>query len=168
MSFARYRRLLRARGVCPKATTGCPRDRPPRTAGVDDKVNSFAITGDTRTPDAPETAKLAWSRSNFLASGWAEEDLLKPIVTVAAPYSNNMPCNNQHRELAGHRAEEELRDQRVAVVPRAAGEQCGVQRVRRGEREQRRREREPKQRQEQRKLQRGEREREGRGGQDVL
>ena len=100
MSFARYRRLLRARGVCSKATTGCPRDRPPRTAGVDDKVNSFAITGDTRTPDAPETAKLAWSRSNFLASGWAEEDLLKPIVTVAAPYSNNMPCNNQHRELA--------------------------------------------------------------------
>ena len=56
-------------------------------ADVGGKVNSFAITGDVRTPSAPETAKVAWSRSNFRASGWKEEDFLKPIVTIAAPYS---------------------------------------------------------------------------------
>merc|ERR1719221_1239381 len=48
----------------------------------------------------PKTAKVAWSRSNFRASGWKEKDFLKPIVTIAAPYSNNMPCNNQMRDLA--------------------------------------------------------------------
>ena len=69
-------------------------------ADVGGKVNSFAITGDVRTPSAPETAKVAWSRSNFRASGWKEEDFLKPIVTIAAPYSNNMPCNNQFKDLA--------------------------------------------------------------------
>ena len=72
----------------------------PRQASVSGKVNSFAITGDVRTPSAPETAKVAWSRSNFRASGWKEEDFLKPIVTIAAPYSNNMPCNNQFKDLA--------------------------------------------------------------------
>jgi len=75
-------------------------DTAPRQAGAADKVNSFAITGDVRTLSAPETAKVAWSRANFRASGWKEEDFLKPIVTVAAPYSNNMPCNSQFKELA--------------------------------------------------------------------
>ena len=73
---------------------------PPLQADVHGKVNSFAITGDVRTPSAPETVKVAWSRSNFRASGWTEEDFLKPVVTIAAPYSNNMPCNNQHKDLA--------------------------------------------------------------------
>eukprot|EP00928_Gymnodinium_smaydae_P040428 TRINITY_DN2741_c0_g2_i1.p1 TRINITY_DN2741_c0_g2~~TRINITY_DN2741_c0_g2_i1.p1 ORF type:complete len:593 (-),score=123.66 TRINITY_DN2741_c0_g2_i1:112-1890(-) len=69
-------------------------------ASVNEKVNSWDITGDTRNRSDPKTAKVAWSRSNFLASGWKEEDFLKPIVTIAAPYSNNMPCNNQMRDLA--------------------------------------------------------------------
>ena len=72
----------------------------PRQAGVSGKVNSFAITGDVRTPSSADTVKVAWSRSNFRASGWSEADFLKPIVTVAAPYSNNMPCNNQFKDLA--------------------------------------------------------------------
>ena len=71
----------------------------PRQAGVSGKVNSFAITGDVRTPSSADTVKVAWSRSNFRASGWSEADFLKPIVTVAAPYSNNMPCNNQFKDL---------------------------------------------------------------------
>ena len=71
-----------------------------RQAGVSGKVNSFAITGDVRTPSSAETVKVAWSRSNFRAAGWQPEDFLKPIVTVAAPYSNNMPCNNQFKDLA--------------------------------------------------------------------
>lgn len=69
-------------------------------ADADGKINSFAITGDTRKPEHPETVKVAWSRSNFRASGWKEDDFLKPIVTIAAPYSNNMPCNNQFKDLA--------------------------------------------------------------------
>ena len=73
---------------------------PPCQADVSGKVNSFAITGDVRTPSAAGTVKVAWSRSNFRASGWAEADFLKPIVTIAAPYSNNMPCNNQFKDLA--------------------------------------------------------------------
>mmetsp|Transcript_116975 Transcript_116975/g.331008 ORF Transcript_116975/g.331008 Transcript_116975/m.331008 type:complete len:596 (+) Transcript_116975:134-1921(+) len=77
-----------------------------RMADVNGKVNSFAITGDVRTLEAPGTAKVAWSRSNFRASGWTDEDFLKPIVTIAAPYSNNMPCNNQHKDLAEIIAEE--------------------------------------------------------------
>ena len=71
-----------------------------RQAGVSGKVNSFAITGDVRTPSSAETVKVAWSRSNFRAAGWQPEDFLKPIVTVAAPYSNNMPCNSQFKDLA--------------------------------------------------------------------
>lgn len=87
---------------CPRSSSGSggPPKGCPRVASVEGKVNSFAITGDTRHPESPETAKVAWSRANFRASGWKEEDFLKPIVTIAAPFSNNMPCNNQHRELA--------------------------------------------------------------------
>lgn len=70
------------------------------TGNAEMKINSFDITGDTRTPGAPGTVKVAWSRSNFRASGWKEDDFLKPIVTIGVPYSNNMPCNNQHKDLA--------------------------------------------------------------------
>ena len=88
-------------GVRNLATMSGPPDPVSVTAAdVSMKVNSFDITGDVRTPSAPSTAKVAWSRSNFRAAGWKDGDFLKPIVTIGAPYSNNMPCNNQHRELA--------------------------------------------------------------------
>lgn len=77
-----------------------------RQADVSGKVSSFDITGDTRDPTHPKTVKVAWSRSNFRASGWKEEDFLKPIVTIGAPYSNNMPCNNQMKDMAELLAEE--------------------------------------------------------------
>eukprot|EP00928_Gymnodinium_smaydae_P070175 TRINITY_DN54086_c0_g1_i1.p1 TRINITY_DN54086_c0_g1~~TRINITY_DN54086_c0_g1_i1.p1 ORF type:complete len:614 (-),score=150.60 TRINITY_DN54086_c0_g1_i1:231-1934(-) len=50
--------------------------------------------------------KMSTSRSNFRAAGWKDDDFKKPIVTIAAPYSNSMPCNNQFRELADIVAEE--------------------------------------------------------------
>ena len=32
--------------------------------------------------------------------GWTDEDFEKPIVTIGAPWSNALPCNIHHRELA--------------------------------------------------------------------
>jgi len=72
------------------------------------KHESYKITGDPRCPeDAPSSSvRMTCSRSNFRAAGWKEEDFTKPIVTIAAPYSNSMPCNNQFRDLADILAEE--------------------------------------------------------------
>mmetsp|Transcript_52506 Transcript_52506/g.97218 ORF Transcript_52506/g.97218 Transcript_52506/m.97218 type:complete len:589 (-) Transcript_52506:89-1855(-) len=72
------------------------------------KHASFAITGDPERPDAAPNSyvKMSAARSNFRASGWKEEDFKKPIITIAAPYSNVMPCNNQFRELADIIADE--------------------------------------------------------------
>jgi len=44
---------------------------------------------------------LTCSRANLRASGYfKDEDFGKPIITVAAPYSNALPCNNHFQELA--------------------------------------------------------------------
>mmetsp|Transcript_87240 Transcript_87240/g.247340 ORF Transcript_87240/g.247340 Transcript_87240/m.247340 type:complete len:602 (-) Transcript_87240:87-1892(-) len=66
------------------------------------KKESYLITGDPRVPDGSSGSmlKMTCSRSNFRAAGWREEDFEKPVVTIAAPYSNSMPCNNQFRDLA--------------------------------------------------------------------
>jgi len=66
------------------------------------KENSYKITGDPRVQDgdANSYVKMTCARSNFRAAGWKEPDFKKPVVTVAAPYSNSMPCNNQMLELA--------------------------------------------------------------------
>jgi len=72
------------------------------------KTESYKITGDPRVPDGESGSKvkMTCSRSNFRAAGWKDADFQKPIVTIAAPYSNSMPCNNQFRELADLLAEE--------------------------------------------------------------
>ncbi|CAE8602402.1 unnamed protein product [Polarella glacialis] len=72
------------------------------------KKESFKITGDPTKPDgAPNSfVKMTCARSNFRAAGWQEEDFKKPVITIAAPYSNSMPCNNQFRDLADILAEE--------------------------------------------------------------
>eukprot|EP00450_Noctiluca_scintillans_P027555 CAMPEP_0194537684 /NCGR_PEP_ID=MMETSP0253-20130528/77019_1 /TAXON_ID=2966 /ORGANISM="Noctiluca scintillans" /LENGTH=524 /DNA_ID=CAMNT_0039383727 /DNA_START=23 /DNA_END=1594 /DNA_ORIENTATION=- len=49
---------------------------------------------------------MTCSRANFRAAGWKEEDFRKPVITIAAPYSNSMPCNNQFRDLADLIADE--------------------------------------------------------------
>lgn len=77
-------------------------------ATADLKVDSLKITGDPSKPDgAPNSfLKMTNSRSNFRAAGWKDEDFKKPMITIAAPYSNTMPCNNQFRDLADLIAEE--------------------------------------------------------------
>mmetsp|Transcript_143400 Transcript_143400/g.458407 ORF Transcript_143400/g.458407 Transcript_143400/m.458407 type:complete len:256 (-) Transcript_143400:82-849(-) len=76
--------------------------------GSELKGESYKITGDPRKPDgAPSSSvKMTCSRSNFRAAGWQEEDFKKPIITIAAPYSNSMPCNNQFLDLANILVEE--------------------------------------------------------------
>lgn len=72
------------------------------------KKDSFMITGypDREHAEANSAVKMTCARSNFRAAGWKDDDFKKPIVTIAAPYSNTMPCNNQFRDLADKIAEE--------------------------------------------------------------
>merc|ERR1719379_2697246 len=72
------------------------------------KGQSFKFTGDPKVADGESGSwvKMATSRANFRASGWGDEDFKKPIVTIAAPFSNIMPCNNQFKDLADILAEE--------------------------------------------------------------
>ncbi|CAK9046878.1 Dihydroxy-acid dehydratase (DAD) [Durusdinium trenchii] len=49
---------------------------------------------------------MTCARANFRAAGWKDDDFRKPLITIAAPYSNSMPCNNQFRDLADILAEE--------------------------------------------------------------
>eukprot|EP00933_Yihiella_yeosuensis_P035558 TRINITY_DN29134_c0_g1_i1.p1 TRINITY_DN29134_c0_g1~~TRINITY_DN29134_c0_g1_i1.p1 ORF type:complete len:599 (-),score=128.98 TRINITY_DN29134_c0_g1_i1:203-1999(-) len=72
------------------------------------KIESYKITGDpAKAPsDGGSYVKMTCSRSNFRAAGWKEEDFKKPMITIAAPYSNSMPCNNQFRDIADILAEE--------------------------------------------------------------
>jgi len=77
-------------------------------AGQELKRESYKITGDPKKPDgAPNSyMKMTCARANFRAAGWKDEDFKKPMITIAAPYSNSMPCNNQFRDLADILAEE--------------------------------------------------------------
>ena len=61
------------------------------------KSNSFGLTGN---PDDPSWVKMTCSRSNLRAVGWEDDDMSKPVITVAAPVSTIMPCNHHHKELA--------------------------------------------------------------------
>lgn len=72
------------------------------------KKESYKITGDpTKAPSASNSfVKMTCSRSNFRAAGWKDDDFKKPMITIAAPYSNSMPCNNQFRDIADILAEE--------------------------------------------------------------
>ena len=44
-------------------------------------------------------AARATARSDLRAAGWKTEDFAKPVVTVAVPWSNAVPCNNHLRAL---------------------------------------------------------------------
>jgi len=72
------------------------------------KKESYMITGypDKKSGEANSYVKMTTARANFRAAGWKDDDFKKPIITIAAPYSNNMPCNNQFRDLADRIAEE--------------------------------------------------------------
>lgn len=72
------------------------------------KKESYRITGDPTLPDGANGSyvKMTCSRANFRAVGYKDADFQKPIVTVGAPYTNTMPCNNQFRDYADIIAEE--------------------------------------------------------------
>jgi len=72
------------------------------------KSHSYMITGDPNVPDGAtgSKVKMTCARANFRATGWKDEDFVKPIITIAAPFSNTMPCNNQFRDYADIIAEE--------------------------------------------------------------
>ena len=65
------------------------------------KARSTRFTGEpgrTRS-DFGGWAARATARSDLRAAGWRTEDFAKPMVTVAFPWTNVVPCNNHLREL---------------------------------------------------------------------
>jgi dihydroxy-acid dehydratase len=61
------------------------------------KSSSYGLTGN---PSDPTWQKMTCARSNIRAVGWEDDDMRKPVITVAAPVSTIMPCNHHHQELA--------------------------------------------------------------------
>lgn len=45
-------------------------------------------------------ASRATARSDLRAAGWQDADFRKPLVTIALPWTNAIPCNNHLQELA--------------------------------------------------------------------
>lgn len=62
------------------------------------KVNSKVLTGDVT--DQASWIKKIGARAHMRAIGFKDEDFVKPLITVACPYINVIPCNFQFRELA--------------------------------------------------------------------
>ena len=87
------------------------------------KKRSKQLTGDpdpSVTPSMPGSyAKMTASRANLRATGWTDEDFVKPIITVGSPWSNALPCNNHIRGLT---------DQICAAIERHGGKAfvCGT------------------------------------------
>ena len=60
------------------------------------------LTGDPskQAHEPGSVEKMLATRSNLRAIGWTDEDFEKPIVTIGSPWSNALPCNIHHRDLA--------------------------------------------------------------------
>jgi dihydroxy-acid dehydratase len=89
----RQRQQLQRRRLLSSSQQGDGRRGPD---GADLKWRSQELTGVERTADWP---KRAGARAFLWATGWADEDFRKPIITVACPWTNATPCNNHFREL---------------------------------------------------------------------
>ncbi|XP_065835395.1 dihydroxy-acid dehydratase 2-like [Oscarella lobularis] len=61
------------------------------------KARSHILTGDPN--EESHWVKRAGARAHLRAAGFEDDDFKKPIVTVACPYSNALPCNNKFRLL---------------------------------------------------------------------
>lgn len=61
----------------------------------------------TSVPGSPDWSKRAPARAMMRAVGYTDEDFTKPMVCVAAPYSDVSPCNNHIFDL-GRIIEEEV------------------------------------------------------------
>lgn len=64
------------------------------------KVNSKILTGDIA--DQTSWIKKTGARAHLRAIGFKDEDFAKPLITIACPYINVIPCNFHFRELADH------------------------------------------------------------------
>eukprot|EP00536_Pseudo-nitzschia_multiseries_P013718 jgi/Psemu1/212498/e_gw1.603.22.1 len=69
--------------------------------GSTPKRHSYELSGDPDRAEAESASysKAACGRANLRAAGWVDDDFSKPVITVALPYSNGLPCNNRVREL---------------------------------------------------------------------
>ncbi|XP_068757528.1 dihydroxy-acid dehydratase 2-like [Montipora capricornis] len=64
------------------------------------KVNSWVLTG--KKDDQSHWIKKTGARAHLRSIGFKDEDFLKPLITVACPYINVIPCNVHFRELADY------------------------------------------------------------------
>lgn len=55
------------------------------------------LTGDSH--DNAHWVKRSAARAHLRAAGFTDDDFSKPIITIACPYSNALPCNNHFQEL---------------------------------------------------------------------
>lgn len=60
-------------------------------------MRSKCLTGDPSDPS--QWIKRTGARAHLRAAGFKDEDFGKPIITVACPYSNALPCNNHFLKL---------------------------------------------------------------------
>jgi dihydroxy-acid dehydratase len=60
------------------------------------KTRSKALTG---TKNNDDWMKRAAARAMMRGAGWKDEDFEKPLIAVAAPYTNITPCNTHIKEL---------------------------------------------------------------------
>jgi len=61
------------------------------------KSSSYKLIGH---PSDNSWARYATARANLRAVGFEDADMGKPFITVAAPFSNAMPCNHHFYDLA--------------------------------------------------------------------
>ena len=64
------------------------------------KWRSHELTGKTREEDHESWMKRCGTRAFVRMGGWSEEDLRKPLITVAAPYTNASSCNHHFDQMA--------------------------------------------------------------------
>ena len=60
------------------------------------KSTSFELTGKEGTPS---WNKRGVTRGFLFKEGWSRDDMVKPVITVAAPWTNASSCNHHFREL---------------------------------------------------------------------
>ena len=86
-----------------------PRLTPPNTA---QPTHLPAITANRR----PSNFNSLSTSANLRAAGWKDGDFDKPVITVASPWSNALPCNIHIRELTDLIVEEVERQGGKAFV----------------------------------------------------
>eukprot|EP01052_Picozoa_sp_SAG31_P006582 SAG31_NODE_303_length_18065_cov_5.733107_24_plen_134_part_00 len=64
------------------------------------KWRSHELTGKPKDVDEESWLKRIGTRAFVRMGGWAVDDFDKPVITVAAPYTNASSCNHQFDQLA--------------------------------------------------------------------